>query len=177
MRRTLESGNSKEPSSRLVSILLPMALVLGACALSPATTTTALSDDEAAYADCMRDAGFDLAEIEPIVSGEDIQPGSVRASQEFQQVDRRCIVSSGIGDVVGDSPEEIAEKDTQALTMTQCMRDRGWEMPDPVRDAIRGYLIPGSPVVPIDADQQAVQLADLQECGEEAGISVFESDD
>lgn len=171
------SPDSPFDLSRFRVLLFAALAVTTACAgdssseSSTSESSTPGDSPTAAYEACLADAGYILSEMgaRPIGSGD---PASPYKDVGFQRAERRCIVQAGIGEIEGDSPDEVAAKDAQAIGITRCMRERGWTMPDPRRDPVTGYLIPGSPAVPDDSDTQTALLADLTACGEEFGIEV-----
>jgi hypothetical protein len=127
----------------------------------------------AEYSSCMLDAGYDTDAIGPPPIGP-IPTDSVWSDVDYRRAFDRCIVQAGIGDVLGDSPEEVAAKNAKAIGITACMRDRGWTMPEPTRHPVYGYLVPGGPDIPTDTVDAQRQLDDLTTCGAEYDVIVFD---
>jgi hypothetical protein len=139
------------------------------------------------YAQCMRDQGIDMPD--PEFNGDGggmvIQGGGPGGeggstggpgpeSDEFQAADDEC--SSILDDVRGDmpqlSPEEVAEMQDKLVAMAQCMRDKGYDMPDPEVSSDGGVQIQmqgGGPDGPGDPRSEQFQ-ADQQECNDQAGL-------
>jgi hypothetical protein len=127
----------------------------------------------AALEQCVVEAGYPPEVLASPEVG-DIPSDSIWADPEFNAVFQRCIVSSGAGDVEGDTPEEVADQNRRATTLTDCMRDRGWEVPDPTMvagPAGSEYLVPTITGPPTDDDEtEAAFAGDMSACAEEAGI-------
>ena len=137
-----------------------------------ATVAAAEPDEEAAYQACMAAAGYDSVAIGAPPIGV-IPAGSVWANVDYERAFRHCIVAAGLGEVAGDTPEEVASKNATAIGLTTCMRSRGWDMPEPTRHPVAGYLVPGGPTIPPDPTAAAKQFADLRACGEPYGVDVL----
>jgi hypothetical protein len=133
------------------------------------------ADDQATdnYSSCMLDAGYDTDAIGPPSTGP-IRTDSIWSDVDYRRAFDRCIVESGIGDVVGDDPEEVAAKNAKAIGITACMRDQGWAMPEPTRHPVHGYLVPGGPDVPTATTDAQQQLDDLTTCGAKYDVIVFD---
>jgi len=93
--------------------------------------------DEAmlAYTECMREHGVDLPDPRPVGDGQDavvaleVDP----SSDEFRDAQEACepIMEEAMGDLEID-PEREAEMREELLAYTECMREQGIDMPDPV---------------------------------------------
>ena len=93
--------------------------------------------DEAmlAYTECMREHGVDLPDPRPTGDGRDavvaveVDP----SSDEFREAQEACepIMEEAMGDLEID-PEREAEMREELLAFTECMREQGVDMPDPV---------------------------------------------
>jgi len=103
-----------------------------------ATTTEPLDPDEAmlAYTECMREHGIDMPDPQPAGPGErggmialEVDP----SSEEFEEAQTACepIMEDAFGEMEID-PEREAEMREQLLEFTECMREQGIDMPDPV---------------------------------------------
>lgn len=152
-------------------------LLLGACA---GGSGQGIDDEQvdndavaAALEQCVDDAGYapEVLASQPVG---DIPSDSIYADPEFRAVLERCIVSSGAGEVEGDTPEEVADQNRRATVLTDCMRDRGWEVPDPTMvagPAGSEYLVPTITGPPTDdAETEAAFADDFSACADEAGI-------
>jgi hypothetical protein len=134
------------------------------------------------YAQCMRDNGVDMPD--PEFSGEGgvtmgrggaDGPGSPQ-EEEFQAADEAC--HSIVEDVMPDielSPEDQARMQDEQRAVAECMRDKGWDMPDPqVGDdgSVRVERGPGGGGGggPISPENQEENLADMEACMEELGM-------
>jgi hypothetical protein len=142
------------------------------------------------YAQCMRDHGIDMPD--PEISGDggggmvfrgggpggggSTEGGPGGQSDEFEAADDECndVLEDIRGDMPQLSPEEIAEMQDRLLVMAQCMRDKGYDMPDPEVNGDGGVQIQmrGGPGGPQGAgggpDEQMQQ--DQEECNEQAGM-------
>jgi len=127
----------------------------------------------AALEQCVVEAGYPPEVLASPAVG-DIPPDSIWADPEFNAVFQRCIVSSGAGEVEGDTPEEVADQNRRATVLTDCMRDRGWDVPDPTMvagPAGSEYLVPTITGPPSDdAETEAAFGEDFSACADEAGI-------
>jgi hypothetical protein len=133
------------------------------------------------YAECMRDHGIDMPDPEFEEGGgvtqimpEGEAPGP-EASEEFEAADEACqpILEDAMPEGEELSPEEVAERQDQMLAMAQCMRDKGYDMPDPQVDSngrvrVERRAGPGSEDGPPE-DQEQFQ-EDMESCSEEAGL-------
>ena len=70
-------------------------------------------------------------------------------------------------------PDEVAERQDRAVALAECMRDKGWNVPDPVVGSDGGIQIqnPAGTPAPGDPDFDDYQ-DDFEKCHEEAGIPV-----
>ncbi len=133
-----------------------------------------------AYTQCMREEGIDLPD--PDFSGEPGQGGGFLGQAgidpndpDFQAAQEKC--GSNLQAIQGNfDPENQQEFQDAALALTQCLRDRGFDVPDP--DFSQGG--PGQGGGPgggggggilgdsgLDPDDPEVQAA-LEECQEQA---------
>lgn len=134
-----------------------------------ATTTTTVDPEEAmlAFAACMRDNGVDFPD--PGANGEiSIQVGP-DDEEAWREAEEAC------GDLRPQmapmSEEERAEVTDQLLAQAECMRDRGWDMPDPeiITPADGGVQFRFSERLDIDPEDPEFQ-ADQEACREETGL-------
>lgn len=123
------------------------------------------------YAQCMREHGVDMADPGPdgriTIQGDD--PAVMEAAEEACEELRKAAIPED-----GEGPE-ISEEDKQAmLDMAQCMRDKGYDFPDPVFEGggIR-QRIGGGEDLGFDPEDPTFQ-ADMQECHTQAGLEAPE---
>ncbi|HYD10365.1 MAG TPA: hypothetical protein VEA78_09695, partial [Acidimicrobiales bacterium] len=133
------------------------------------TTSTTIDPEQAmlAFAECMRDNGVDFpdpgADGRHEISVEAAEEDEWQAAQEACEAHRPRMAPV--------SEEDRAEIEEQARAMAECMRDRGWNMPDPVvRTPGDGgvQVMQGAPD-DIDFEDPDFQ-ADHEACGEELGF-------
>jgi hypothetical protein len=163
------------------------ALVLGGGGDDPESDAGAAGDREAMadaafeYAECMRENGVDMPDPEVnedggvgIAIGDQggaVSPEDVEAAEE----ECRPILDEAEPEGGGPqlTPEEVAEQQDRALAMAECMRDRGYDFPDPEVDEHGGIGISfdESNGVPLPGDPGFEDFEqDQQECNDEAGI-------
>ena len=103
-----------------------------------ATTTEPLDPDEAmlAYTECMREHGIDMPDPQP--AGPGGERGAIAlevdpSTEEFEAAQTACepIMEDAFGEIEVD-PEREAEMREQLLAFTECMREHGIDIPDPV---------------------------------------------
>ena len=107
--------------------------------MSTATTTEPLDPDEAmlAYTECMREHGIDMPDPQPAGPAASVAPSIALevdpSSEEFEAAQAACepIMEDAFGEMEID-PEREAEMREQMLEFTECMREHGIDMPDPV---------------------------------------------
>ena len=137
-------------------------------------------DAALAYAQCMRDHGIDVPDPTFTDDGggmtQRIPEGEDPESDEFQAAEEEC--RSAMEDALPEpeqlSPEEQAERQDQLLEMAQCMRDKGYDMPDPEVNGDGGVQIqmrggPGGPQGDGSGPDEQMQQ-DQEECNEQAGM-------
>jgi hypothetical protein len=141
-----------------------------------------MEDAALEYAQCMRDHGVDMPDPEfsddgrgMVIQREGPDAGEPSlGSEELEAADEACgeIMEDVRGEMPQLSPEEIAEVQDKLVAMAECMRDRGYDMPDPQVNGDGGVQIEmraggagGTGGPPSEEMQQ-----DQQECSEEAGL-------
>ena len=130
----------------------------------------ALRTDAAAYMAfeaCLGEAGYTPRPMP--MADSPIEEGELSYDRAFQ----RCIVASGIGEVDGDDPAEVAYANWVATGVTECLRHEGWDLPDPEMEPLGRYLEPPSGVVTDDPEVQAQFNGDLAACGDRYGIKTY----
>jgi len=136
------------------------------------------------FAECMREHGIDMPDPEFDEGGGAMRIGSGPGSadeggpsqEEFEAADEAC--SPIMEDVRPDiqlTPEEQAELQDEMVAVAQCMRDKGWNMPDPEvgeGGEVRVQVEPGDETsgrAPSPENQEA-HMEDMEACQEELGI-------
>lgn len=120
------------------------------------------------FAQCMRDNGVPMEDPEPggrggvMINGQEVDEATVKAAEA------EC--GHLIEDVLPDAGEmEMdAEQKEAMLAQAQCMRERGWDVPDPQFDGGRVEMRLGDGIDPFDPSFQEDQAA----CAEESGVEV-----
>jgi hypothetical protein len=150
-----------------------------------------LQDAMLDYAKCMRDHGIDMPDPEFSDDGNGmvIQGGGPGGeggttggpgaeSDEFEAADDECndILDDVRGEMPKMSPEEIAEMQDKLLAMAECMRSKGYDMPDPqvsddgrVQIEMRGSGPDSGPAGAGDPRNEKFQ-EDQEACNSEAGL-------
>jgi len=136
------------------------------------------------FAQCMRDHGIDMPDPEISSDGGVMirgggpgdAPEGGPGDEEWEAANEACqpIMDEAMPEVEID-PEEQAEMQDQMVEVAQCMRERGYDMPDPQVDGNGRITVEmGAPdgggdqgeVMPPDDEQQE----DMEECQEAAGM-------
>ena len=141
---------------------------------SPADREEAMLD----FAECMRDHGVDMPD--PEVSG-DGGGGVVVLEQDaadgdFQEAEEACqpILEDAMGDLEID-PEREAEMREELLEFSECMRDQGIDMPDPVFGDDGRVTMEAGPGEDVEVpDEEELERAS-EACGREGPGVVFDS--
>ncbi|KQR16321.1 hypothetical protein [Cellulomonas sp. Leaf334] len=135
---------------------------------SPSSSVLAPEDAMLAWAQCMRDHGVDVPDSTDghyrLGDAEGLTPGQAEAADDACEPWQR-MAESGAG-----SEPLTAEQKQSFLDHAQCMRDRGWDMPDPTFDGgrVESEFRRGSEGAPAPDDPQFQE--DMQECLVEAGV-------
>jgi hypothetical protein len=115
---------------------LAIVLVLTACAEESPPPAEGSQDLLLQYAQCMRDNGVQLPD--PV----DGQPGSMyegvdQESPAFQQADEVCspILQGTVEERKQQNSEDAEQQQDEMLSLAQCLRDHGIDVPDPVPGA------------------------------------------
>jgi hypothetical protein len=132
------------------------------------TTTTTLDEEEAwlAFARCMRENG---AEWFPDPGPEGMQfllePGQEASFREADEVCGHLTPSMAMSD------EDRSKAEEAFRALARCLRDRGWDVPDPeiTTPGDGGVQVSQEPPDGVDPDDPEFE-ADRRECGEEAGV-------
>lgn len=129
-------------------------------------------EQQEAYEACLAEAGYTEEDFLPR-RGET----SVTYDDAAYAVLSRCAAESGVGEMEGDTPEEADAETRKATTLVRCLRERGWDVDDPEPSPVGDYLIPPRLPVPRDREEANAFMADLTECGRDAGIEVMAEDE
>ena len=128
-------------------------------------------EQQQAYQACLAESGYTPEDFLPAEAATDVTFGADDLAA--YRVEHRCAAESGIADPEVGTPEEAEAETEQAVSLVRCLRDRGWEVPDPEPSPIGDYLQP--PTLPIPENREAAEafMQDMTDCGEEAGIEVM----
>ena len=118
------------------------------------------------FAACMRENGVPMDDPKPgaggglLINGKEVDPETARAAEE------KC--HHLIEDVLPDADEmKVDPKQKEAmLAQAACMRERGWDIPDPQFDGGRVQAQLGDGIDPSDPQFQK----DHAECADESGL-------
>lgn len=149
--------------------------------------SSSIEDAAFRFAECMREHGLEDFP-DPQVTDQGISFGGAPSpdepesmSSEEREAGEACEhLIDDAGPLEGEDlgPEELAERQDQALAMARCMRDRGWDMPDPEVTEDGGIFIGRSPEaagIPGPGDPRQDEFRqDQQECMEASGLPVPE---
>jgi hypothetical protein len=133
---------------------------------------TSFGDAALAFAQCMRENGIDMPD--PQIDGDqvinrlddEVDP----ESDAFQRAQETCspLMEGAVQDRMGDlSPEERERMQQQLLDLAACVREKGFDMPDPTVDG-GGIRIQRGPAGP-DPDEPGFDEA-IEQCREESGL-------
>lgn len=150
---------------------LLMAVLLAGCADQPTD-----QDDRSGLGDtfdCMAEAGYDMNAIWPPPTGE-VPEDSIWNDEAFNRALVECGRETGNPDRFAD-PDERAEMTERSVRMTECMRQRGWDIPDPEPEPLFGeFLMPPEIPTPEDAEARAALQRDVEYCTQESGFDYAE---
>lgn len=135
------------------------------------------------FAECMREHGIDMPDPEFDEGGGGVQiggpgepDGGGPSQEEFEAADEAC--SPIMEDVRPDiqlTPEEQAELQDEMVAVAQCMRDKGWNMPDPEVGEDGGVRVrveddDGTSGRAPTPENEEDHRADMEACEDELGI-------
>ena len=164
----------------LLALLTATALLLSACGLQAAgedasedASDTSMEDAGLAYAQCMRENGVDMPDPESDADGgvqmrlpEGVDP----ESDAFQRAEDECqpLLEGAVQDRIDDlTPEERERIQQQMLDLAECMREEGYDMPDPEIDG--GGIRIGGPDSGIDPRDPQFREA-MEACQDEVDL-------
>jgi len=147
----------------------------GAATDPAATPSASAMDPEEAmlrWAQCMRDHGVDVPDPD---DGRVAVDGSGVAPEQLEAAETACEEWQRMAEPEDGGTPLTAEEKQTFLDHAQCMRDRGWNVPDPTFDGGRveqkfrrgAEAAPGDPA-PGDPRFEK----DLEECAEVAGLEL-----
>ena len=129
------------------------------------------------FAQCMRDHGVDMPDPEftadgGVSIGVNGGPGEGPDGDKFQEADDACrpIMEEAMPEPPELDPEEQAELQDRLVESAECMREKGYDMPDPEVDGKGRVTIqgggPGSPGNgPSGVDEDDQFREDMEACG------------
>lgn len=175
----------RHPFRAIITALALTAVIAGIAACGGSESS---AEDEAAssedagleFAQCMRENGVDVPDPEPGQEGFGFQIGDGSgidpSSDEFQEASEECgsILEDAIPE--GERPDP-AEIEDELYELTQCLRDKGLDVPEPRIAAIGSGEAPEAP----DPDEME-RMEELQEdpeyqqaqedCADETGVDL-----
>jgi hypothetical protein len=131
------------------------------------------------FADCMRDHGIDMPDPEMGEGGVQMRAGAAGGpgsgnQEKFEAAQKECehFMDDARANMPKPSPEELAEMQDKMVAMAECMRARGYDMPDPEVAEDGGVKMRVGRGGPQDkaggGDEQFEK--DQEECNAEAGM-------
>jgi hypothetical protein len=116
---------------------------------------------------CIEEAGYDWDEVSPVWNSPEPPPeDSVFADRAFWDAWEVCTVQTEI--VPPFTEERIAAENREVRAYVRCMRERGWDLPDPrpwEGPYHPGLLTPGDFDVPEDPEAADQYYRDTGDCG------------
>ncbi|QOQ39749.1 hypothetical protein [Trueperella pecoris] len=142
-----------------IGLLLSSALALVGCSspAKPEPKVSAMSSQQWQhdFERCLEKHGVDLSEL---VGGSGKKGGQDTKTQEALQA---CVGKLGLGPQQSQSFDE-GKFESQLLTYARCMRESGYDMPDP--------KLSGNGPITLDLEPENANPADIKRCGEKAGL-------
>jgi hypothetical protein len=130
------------------------------------------------FAECMREHGIDMPDPEMGEGGVQMKAGAEGGpdsgnEEKFEAAHKACehFMEDARADMPAPSPEERAEMQDKLMVMAECMRARGYDMPDPevAEDGgVKMKMSRGGPQDSPGGDEQVQK--DQEECNAEAGM-------
>ena len=115
---------------------------------------------------CIEDAGYNLDELLP-------EPGnSLVTDSESYMVFDACLVATGLVPSSVASRSDLNARTAAAEDFVQCLRERGWSVPDPRQALIDDYLVPPQFTLPEDPAAEADMSHDVDQCAGAAGLNM-----
>ena len=135
-----------------------------------------VNEDDPRLKACIEAAGYDYEEVTPVWSSSSPPPeGSIYADPAFWQAWTGCLEEAGVIEPFSQARTERENRET--LEYVECMRDRGWDMPDPhvwTGPEHPGLLTPRDPE-PLPQDKESLNqyYRDTDDCG----LPVYDEND
>lgn len=140
-------------------LLLAM-LASGACSSNDQLDAAAEMDSR--IADCLEGAGHGR-------SLDDVY-GRMQQDSVFERAVQGCAQQLGVELPEPDEVTRLADRTLRAFV--RCIRDAGWVVPDPVREADDVLHLPGPIDADVPAEDQEEFEIDLERCGRQEGAVV-----
>lgn len=142
-----------------VGLILMSALALVGCSshTKPEPKVSAMSSEQWQhdFERCLEKQGVNLSEL---VEGSGAKAGQDAKTQKALQT---CVGKLGFGSQQSQSFDE-GKFEAQLLTYARCMRESGYDLPDP--------KLSGNGPITLDLEPENANPADIKRCGEKAGI-------
>ncbi|AWG03719.1 hypothetical protein [Trueperella pyogenes] len=142
-----------------VGLILVSALALVGCSsqAKPEPKVSAMSSEQWQhdFERCLEKQGVDLSNL---VEGSGAKAGQDAKTQKALQT---CVGKLGLGPQQSQSFDE-EQLQSQLLTYARCMRESGYDLPDP--------KISGDGPITLELEPKNANPADIKRCGEKAGI-------
>lgn len=126
---------------------------------------------EVRFQECMENAGYPVAHLD---IDEYMALGQDEANQDFRLLDMLCHQAAGTGWGPGNRPDEVAVLNQQAWNTTECVREHGWEFPDPIEEEFGRFLrfagARADEFAPTDIESAAQYKQDLGECFDQNAV-------
>jgi hypothetical protein len=144
-----------------------------------AASEQAFEDAMLEFAQCMREHGVDMPDPSSNDGGMVIVgpgPGAAVDDETFQTAQEACqpILDEVEQNLPQPDPEEMARMRDQALAFAQCMREKGFDMPDPTFDEGGGMALSIGTEDGGEAGPSQEFLDASEECAEQTGGPTFE---
>jgi hypothetical protein len=129
--------------TRLAAAITLIIVVGPACSLGPSVddstrqdaasnTSVVPNEGDPRLKACLEAAGYDYAEVWPPWSSAEPPPqDSVFADPAFWEDFDGCLQKTGLAQASDFGEARIASENREVLQYVGCMRDRGWNLPDP----------------------------------------------
>lgn len=180
VERRVRKRRTARVASASLALVLAVAVVGGSVALlsglagdrlQPASRgnigLVAPDDEVSALQACIEGAGYDWDEVWPVWNSPKAPPvGSVFNDDAFWRAWEVCVVETGL--VKPFSEQRIAAENHEVRSYVKCMRERGWNLPEPWAwegPYHPGLLTPGGFDVPENHSDADRYYRDTADCG------------
>jgi hypothetical protein len=142
----------------------------GATTTTVAPTAEDFEEARLEWAKCMRENGIDVPD--PGADGRITitrRPGDGANEEDFEKAEKACEhLRQGIAPPGGQAPEQMQER---ILALTKCLREKGFNVPDPDFDQGGGRF---RQALPNGIDPESKEFQDAQrECAKASGMDQF----